>query len=116
MSIITDNSVRPGEFLLSEGNGTISRDEIIIKANSGEILAGTVLGKITASGKHVPYGNAATDGSEVAVGILYATARNSDADQKAVIIEYAAEVATSKITGLDAAARVDLQSRGIKFR
>jgi Bacteriophage lambda head decoration protein D len=40
-----------GEFIVSEGNGSISRETITVL--SGETLqAGAVLGKVTASGKY----------------------------------------------------------------
>jgi hypothetical protein len=39
----------------------------------GAIPSGTVLGKITASGKYGPYDNSATDGRQTAVGFLFNT-------------------------------------------
>lgn len=39
----------------------------------GAIPSGTVLGKITASGKYGPYDNSATDGRQVASGFLFNT-------------------------------------------
>ena len=41
-------------FLLTEANGYLSRDTVTILAGSGKVKAGTVLGKITASGKFMP--------------------------------------------------------------
>ncbi len=41
---------RAGEFLLAEGNGYYSREEVTLVANSGALVAGTVLGKITKAG------------------------------------------------------------------
>jgi hypothetical protein len=59
-----------GEFIVSEGNGRISRETITVL--SGETLkAGAVLGKVTASGKYKALDPAAVDGSEAAAGILY---------------------------------------------
>lgn len=49
------------EGLLSEANGTRSRDMITIVSGSGVIAPMTVLGKITASGKYGPSTNAAAD-------------------------------------------------------
>lgn len=105
-----------GEFLLSEGNGTISREEVTIAAAAGALSAGTVVGKITASGKFVAYNNAAADGSEVAAGVLYANVADSAADQKAVIYARQAEVITAALTGADAAAIADLAALGIICR
>lgn len=42
-------------------------------ADKGAIPSGTVLGKITASGKYGPYNPAAGDGTEVAAGLLFNT-------------------------------------------
>ena len=44
----------PGEGLFSEANGHRSRDVITIAAGSGVVGPGTVVGKITASGKFAP--------------------------------------------------------------
>jgi hypothetical protein len=51
-----------GEFIVAEGNGTISRESVTLL--SGEDLdAGAVLGKVTASGKFKALDPAAIDGS-----------------------------------------------------
>jgi len=41
----------PGEFLMTEANGQRSRETITIASGAGIIAPGTVLGKVTASGK-----------------------------------------------------------------
>src|SRR3546814_7120702 len=65
----------------------ISSGEAIIVASAGAMVAGTVLGKITASGKYKKYDPVAVDGSEVAANavILYADTPLLAADQKATI-------------------------------
>lgn len=106
-----------GEFLLSEGNGTISREQVTIAAAASAMVAGTVLGKITASGKYVAYDEGGTDdGRRVAAGILYAAVPDSAADQSAVIIARNAEVMSSMLTGIDANGKVDLAALGIICR
>ena len=112
MTVLTEGK-HAVEFLLSEGNGSISREEITIAAAAGALVPGTVLGKITATGKYVAYSNAAADGSEVAAGVLYAAAPDLAADQKAVAIVRQAEVMDSMLTGIDAAGRVDLKAIGV---
>ncbi len=42
-------ATRAGEFLLSEANGTRSRQSIIINATAGMLVAGTLLAEITAA-------------------------------------------------------------------
>src|SRR5690606_1849360 len=48
MSIKTEG-VHAGEFLLSEANGSRSRENIVIAAGAGQLVAGTVLAIITAA-------------------------------------------------------------------
>lgn len=104
------------EFLLSEGNGTISRDQVTIAAAAGAMDAGTVLGKITASGKYAAYDNGASDGTEVAAGVLYAKAPDMAADQKAVAIVRNAELLGAALTGNDANGVADLKALGLIVR
>lgn len=104
-----------GEFLLSEANGSISREEVTIAAAAGVLEAGTVLGKL-ANGKYVAYSNAANDGSEVAAGVVYHKIPDLAVDQKAVIIARHAEVIESKLTGIDAAGKADLAALQIFCR
>lgn len=109
-------TLHAGEFIVSEANGTRSREEITVAAAAAALPVGQVLGKITASGKYVAYSNAALDGSEVAAAILYDAAADSASDQKAVAIVRDAEVDESLLTGLDANGKTDLQALGIVFR
>lgn len=104
------------EFLLSEGNGSISREQIVIAAAAGAMDEGTVLGKITATGKYVAYSDAANDGSQVAVAVLYRAVPDLAADQNAVAIVRQAEVMAADLTGLDTPARADLAAVGIICR
>lgn len=104
------------EFLLSEGEGEISREQIVIAAAAGAMAPGTVLGKITASGKYVAYSDAAADGSQVAVGVLYRGVPDLAVDQKAVAIVRYAEVMNSLLVGIDANGRIDLSVNGVICR
>lgn len=101
------------EFLLSEGNGSISREEVIIAAAAGAMVPGTVLGKLTATGKYVAYVDAAADGSGVAAGVLYAAVPDLGVDQKGVAIVRNAEVMDSLLVGADANARTELRAIGV---
>lgn len=107
---------RTGEFIISEANGTRSREEITIAAAAGALAAGTVLGKITASGKYTAYANGAADGTEVAAGVLYCAAPDVAADQPGVMICRDAEVAENFLTGIDAAGKTDLGAVGVIVR
>jgi hypothetical protein len=115
-----------GEFLFSEAPGTLSRENVVVTVPAGTTYpAGLVLGKITATGKYVAYNNGASDGSEVAVSVLYAELKNSGgapADFKGVAIERLAEVRLAALNwnGQDQAAQTagvaDLLTKNIKCR
>lgn len=83
---------------------------------NGFVPSGVVLARVTASGLHGPYDNAATDGREVAAGHL-AVSQELDRDQAATADElvplyWRGEVDESYLPtghGLDAAAKTDLQ-------
>lgn len=83
-----------GGFLRSELPGYGSRTiETLLHDTSGVIPAGTVLGRITASGKMVRLAPAASDGSQHAAGVLYDNIDATAADYTtAVVIERDAEV------------------------
>ena len=70
----------PAEFILSEASGQRSRDGITIASGAGIIAAGTVLGKVTATGKYVASAVGASDGSEVPAAINIHGADASAAD------------------------------------
>ena len=110
-----------GEFLISEANRYRARANITVL--SGQNLpAGSVLGKITASGKYKDYDNAAVDGSQAAAGILYEAVDASGGDMKGVAIVRDAEVDDDVINwnaevGADITAGVaDLLALGIIVR
>lgn len=48
----------------------LSRDEVLVFAGAGTVLRGTLLGRVTASGKLKPMATAANDGSQTAVAVL----------------------------------------------
>jgi hypothetical protein len=77
----------PAEFILSEANGQRSREAITIASGAGIIAAGTVLGKVTASGKYLSSAVGATDGSQMpaAIAIHGADASSSDAAISAIV-------------------------------
>jgi hypothetical protein len=89
-----------GEFIVSEGNGTISRETITVL--SGEILkAGAVLGKVTLSGKYQALDPAAMDGSQAAAAVLYDAVDASAGDADGVGILRLAEVHTDELVWPD---------------
>ena len=89
-------TLRPGEFILAEANGTISREQVTILSGQN-LAAGTVVGKVSASGKYIAYDDDNADGSQTAAGILYAAVDASAADAPGVIISRDAEVADGQL-------------------
>ena len=81
-----------GEFIISEGNGNISRDAITIVSGSGVVKAGTVIAKITASGKYKPSTATGSDGGQTAIAVLFDTVDATSADIAGVAISRNAEV------------------------
>jgi len=84
-------------FIASEANGERSREVVTIL--SGEtIVAGHVLGKVTASGKYVEYDDGLVTGPEVAAAISVADVDAALADTLAVVIMRDAEVVLAELT------------------
>lgn len=117
-------SPRPGNFILSEANGRLSRDNITVRVPANTTMpAGTVLGQISANGKYAAYDDAATDGTETAAGILYAPLshdENTTQDVTGVVINKDAEVRADDLVweeGVDeSGGTADLLTLGIKAR
>jgi len=71
MPNVKTQGVQPGEWLISDANGQLSRDSVTVTVGAGVgMKSGTVLAQITASKKYVPHNNAASDGSQLAKAIL----------------------------------------------
>lgn len=82
-------------FVLSEGNGKISRDVVTIASGAGKLEAGTVLGRITASEKYVASPDAeivGKEGAETAMAVLAYRVDATSEDVEAVVIARHAEV------------------------
>jgi len=85
---------------------------VTIASGAGVLAKGTVLGKITASGKYTAYNNGASDDSEVAKLILAEDVDATSADVKAMA--YASgHFNEAALTGLDAAAKNDFEGTPI---
>ncbi|MNF73351.1 hypothetical protein D3C84_553500 [compost metagenome] len=108
-------SFHAGEFLLSEGAGKISREAVIVAAGPA-LEAGQLLGVVTASGELAPYDPAASDGTEVALCILYGPLGESTDPRRASAVIRLAEVSGVHLTGLDADAELALAERFVIVR
>jgi hypothetical protein len=72
--IYTDNAVRFSGVVKYEFEPQLSlcRESVILNDSAATLQVGTVLGKVTATGKYKVARSAATDGSETPVAILIA--------------------------------------------
>lgn len=75
-----------------------SRDAIVIASGAGILKLGTVLGKITASGKYVLHDNALSNGAEVAAAVLGEAVDATSADVTALGIVWGAIVVLPELT------------------
>jgi len=83
MTTLTEGT-HPGGFLVWEAHRDYTRETITVAA--GPLTPGTVLGKITASGKYAAHDPAATDGTETAVAVLWGKADASAGDAPGVAL------------------------------
>lgn len=106
-----------------ESDTRYSRDDVTVAA--GQNLAiGTVVGRITASGKVAAYDNEASDGTQTAVGVLTAAVNASGGDAPGTIIARHAVLAKEALVfgaGVTTqaekdAAYADLKAAGIVCR
>lgn len=110
-----------GGFLISEADGKLSRDNVTL-ASGQNLVAGTVVGKITSGGKYAVYDNQASDGTQTAAGILYAAGDASGGDLAVCIINKDAEAIEDELVWPDGSpvdvtgGTADLLALGIKIR
>lgn len=90
MTVFTEGR-HPAEYILSEANGYRSR-EVGTLLTGNKLTPGTVLGRITASGKLTVLTPGASDGSQTAAGVLYDNVDATAADKPAVYHARDAEV------------------------
>ena len=121
MTIITEQP-HSGEYLLWEADRQVARDRVTL--TGGQLLyPGTVLGKITASGKVTQLDPDASDGSEDACGVLYYRVNARSNDQPTIMTCRQCEVASLALIWPDgisdnqkAAAIAQLTTLGVVVR
>lgn len=86
MPTVTFNNKRSGGYLGQSASLNIINEEITVVSGSGILEAGTVIGKITASGKYAPADPTLVNGVELAanVAILFHRVDATAADVKTV--------------------------------
>ena len=83
MTVLTEGR-HPGGFLVWEAFRDYCHE--VVTVASGVLEPGTVLGKITASGKYAAHDPDASDGTETAVAVLWGHADASGGDTIAVAL------------------------------
>lgn len=81
-----------GEFLLGEDAAQFYHRDTVTIISGQNLVAGQVLGKITASGKYTAHDTAHSDGSQSAAAILYGAVDASGGDTPGVIVDRDVEV------------------------
>ena len=99
------------EFVISTANGNISLEQGVVSAPAGGLDAGTILGKVAATGVYAALDPTASDGSEAFAGILLNDAEEGDL-QNAIFARHG-EVAEGRIIypdGADAAGKITINT------
>lgn len=102
------SEVKPADILASYARFT--QKGVTIASGNGKILAGTLLGRVTASKKYAPYVDGNSNGTEVCRGVLRQTVDTTSGDRMGNII-LSGILFDSKLVGRDAAADTDLNAR-----
>jgi head decoration protein D len=79
-----------------------------------DLAKNTILGRVTASGKLAAYASGNIDGTENPVAVLLVDAAAAAADVEATV-GFGGVYVKASMTGLDAAAELALEARGIYF-
>lgn len=86
------------EAILTELPGFISRSTVTMVSGTGVVQPGTVVAKITASGKYTTAKATGSDGSQTAVGVTGYKVDATSADATVVIFDFGYEVTGSMLT------------------
>lgn len=95
---LLETAVVASDWLKSEDGSYRSRDTAVINSGAGKLVSGTVLAKLSATGKFVPAAAAGADGSQTAVAVLVFPVDATSADAKAVIVSRHAVVSHAGLT------------------
>lgn len=120
MPLFGTEGTHAGEFIVSESNGSRSRETVVVTSGQN-LVAGAIVA--TVAGKLVEYDNADDAGAEIATGILFDAVDASLADADGVAIVRDGEYNLSEViweAGQNQAAQdaavVDLLALGLVAR
>lgn len=112
--MVTEATLSMDAYVASDNYGPVLIPGQTIAAGAN-LVKGTIVGRITASGKLVAAAATNTDdGSRKAVGVLMEDAAAASADVEAVV-GFAGVYVGANMTGLTAAYKLALEAKGIYF-
>lgn len=111
--MVTEATLSMDAYVASDNYGPVLIPGQTI-ATGANLVKGTIVGRITASGKLKAAVAASEDGSQVPVGVLMEDAAAASADVKAVV-GFAGVYVEANMTGLTAAYKLALEAKGIYF-
>lgn len=99
-----------GEEIRAYGEDSLFlRRPITVDVSQGPLVPGTIMGKVTATGRFVAYSDVAANGAEVARGVLMHHIDPATAGEHLQATMFASgNFVEAKLTGLDTAAKADL--------
>lgn len=109
----TETTLIYPDLLASDTYGPVRITQTI--GTAADLVAGTILGRITSTGKFVAYATGNSDGSQNPVAVLLEDADAASADVLAVC-GFAGVYVEANMTGLIAAAKLTLEGRGVYFK
>jgi uncharacterized protein YbjQ (UPF0145 family) len=111
--MVTETTLTMDAYVASDTYGPVLIKKTIVAG--ANLVKGTILGRITASGKLTAAASTNTDdGSRTAVAVLMEDAAAASADV-AAIVGFAGVYVEANMTGLTAAYKLALEANGIYF-
>jgi len=110
--MVTEATLSMDAYVASDTFGPVLIPATI--AAGANLVKGTILGRITASGKLKAAAAASSDGSQTPVAVLMEDAAAAGADAVA-IVGFAGVYVEASMTGLTAAYKLALEAKGLYF-
>lgn len=107
---------RTASFIESEANGFRSRADVTVDATAGALVAGNIMGIVTATGDYEVYAAGETNGTEDVAGILYEGIDASEAKRTMIVRDCEVSLADLTYTGTEATVVAELAALGIITR
>ena len=107
---------RTASFIESESNGFRSRADVTVDATGGALVAGNIMGIVTATGDYEVYDDGAADGTENVAGILYEGIEAAEEKRTMIVRDCEVSLADLTYTGTEATVVAELAALGIITR